>query len=257
MVTIYTEANVGKTLRRTIAIILGGGYIAAVWAQSDTLDANLFWLALLAIFAVGINFLVYRRVIRRWADVTFFLLPALWIVGSSAAVLLVSTPAQSAIFGVLGAAVLVRLQLELAPQKSSPFLDGVFLLSAAGIYAAIWAADYYFSPGWWLAMVAGFVATLILLWYGFLPAPSPARERFFFSIAISALMAEVFWALLYLPVHFLSLTAISATIFYALWLLSLFYLSGSLKRPIVVFHLVFAGALLILVLATARWLPTR
>lgn len=79
------------------------------------------------------------------------------------------------------------------------------------------------------------------------------KFNYFYNIAITIVMVEIFWALIFLPTNFYVNGLVLLSSYYAIMGISYFHLNKELNSIKVVRHLLISIIIIIISLATARW----
>ena len=220
-----------------------------------SVEQALLAVAALAALTTILNYFFHRRQVKRLSDLTFLLLPVFWIIASTAVVFLMPVGLWQYSFALVLAVAFLKLLVSLQPRVMTATTDNFFFLSSVGIFLGIWALDFYFTPGWWEIILLVFLSSIFLFWFGFDTTPGEDKEKLFYSFVLAFVFAQLSWALLFWPLHFISLTVVTAGLFYLSWLISRMHLLGILNRKKIVFHSVFSLLIALLVAVTATWLP--
>lgn len=127
------------------------------------------------------------------------------------------------------------------------------VVSAFGLFMLLASlAQYFASIGSWYVVVA-FIITVTLSRATLELTPQSLRSKWLGSVIIGMCMAELFWALSFLPLHYSVSGFILFVIFYALWSLYYYFLFNHLTVRKVQFHLGLSLIFIILVLLTTPW----
>lgn len=219
-------------MARLVNILLSSSTVAASFINFTRLRDYLAASGVVIALAVAANF--PRR----------NFLPALFLVGFW------GTMAATSSLGVKLFLAIVSGVLFYFYTRSNRQLSEVFILTTALlILTTIWAVNFFFTPAW-------YVSTLVLAVLMFLVFREIIPNLIFALIGTLALV-EVFWAVLFLPVHFLTAAVIVFAGFYLLYMLTSLFFSGQLTRPKIYFHTGLTVTLLVLSLLTSAWQPLQ
>lgn len=242
-------------VQRTLSLILALAF-AFVFIESFSFGKRLLFVGILLGITIFVNLALHLSGLQRKSDSTFLLLPLFFIFASLAAVTVLPRGYLRIMVLALSAVVFFGAELRLRPRIASQlFFDNVFLLSTFGIFLGIWAGEFFLTPAWWIIIGALFLSSLILFWYGFYPSPLPNFEKFVYSLISALILAQAGWALLLLPLHYLTVAVVFTSFFFLIWELTRFHIRGSLTRQKVIFHLVIVGLLVMASFYGAKWLP--
>jgi hypothetical protein len=206
------------------------------------------------LLATAANLMIFRNSFRKGMEITILLLPIFWLGSGSFLISLIGwTTVQTLIilFWTVGF-FLIELWLD---EMSLQLFEGAYFISATGIFLGVWAADFYFSPGWWMIMALVFLFSFLLFALGFRAVPVSQSEKLLYALILALVMTEVSWTMLYWPLHFYPLTVAFVGVFYLTWMFTRLSLSRVLTIKKIIFHLVLFGIMELLALATAAWLP--
>lgn len=242
-------------LKRLPALILCAVFFAVLWPTSPSLELRVLMVAALAMITFTVYFWLNRLDIRQPRDVTFLLLPVFWIAASAVAVWLQGEMVFRFLILIIALTLFLRLQLQLRSRGTTLFMDNLFFVSAIGIYLGIWAVDFFLSPGWWIIMGSVFISSLLFFWVGFFYTPAGTAENLLYSSVLALMLTEIAWAMLFWPLHYITVTGVFAGIYYLMWELTRAHLRGSLTRQKIWFHASFVILMDVLILVTALWLP--
>ena len=135
-------------------------------------------------------------------------------------------------------------------QNTSAYLNVVsFFLLMASFYSL----ELFFSLPFYLVILLVFLLTFILLAQTIWVNKISLKKEIFFLVIVGLIMAELFWAIHYLPTSFYVNALISAIAYYLVINISLNYLSGKKDAKSIKRTLFIGLIMLILVLATAQW----
>ena len=237
------------------SLFLGIAFVVLFSLQELVLWQLLAGVGGLILATTVINYFVHRAGKNRLEEFTFLLLPVLWVSASTVVIFLQNTKFWEIIFVYLLGIIFFRLQLRLQARTNSVFLENIFFLSAFGIFLGIWAIDFFFTPAWWLIMALMFVFSVILFWMGIFNTHAERREKVIYTLFLAFALTEISWALLFWPLHFVSMAIVAAVIFYLAWTMARLHFLGLLNRKKIIYHSGFSVLILLVTLSTAVWLP--
>jgi len=239
----------------TIVFFLTVIFSAGLFFRSAQAPILISAAAIFSLLCLLVDFLLYRKELRHFFDLTFLLYPLFWITASLGIMALIPDGFWRVIFALLLAMGFWKLQLELGPFVSSPALDNLFFLSVMGIFLAVWAVDFYFTPGWWIILTSVFLLAWLFFWTSFFATDAGVNAKLVYSMILAFLLTQVTWAMLFLPFHFFTMSLILSGVFYVFWHIVRFYLQKTLTREKIIFYVAFAAGVEILALLTTAWLP--
>jgi hypothetical protein len=119
--------------------------------------------------------------------------------------------------------------------------------------AAVYGLQLFLDLSYWILLVILIVlaigTTYLNLWINRLLG----RERIIFMFLAAFIVAQLAWAVYFLPFDYNSLGLIIALVYYVVWNLIRFYLSHNWNKKNLRSLLVFAGLIMALVLLTVKW----
>lgn len=235
-------------------------FLAIIFIVLFSLEGLLLWQFLLGIgglivLTTVINFFVHGKGIHRVEEFTFLLFPVLWIGASTVVIFLQNTKFWEIVFVYVLGIVFFRLQLNLRERTNSVFLENIFFLSSFGIFLGIWAIDFFFTPAWWLIMALVFVFSVILFWTGIFNTHADLKEKIIYSLLLAFALTEISWALLFWPLHFVSIAIVISVIFYLAWTITRLHFLGLLNKKKIAYYSGFSFLIIFVTLSTAVWLP--
>ncbi len=156
------------------------------------------------------------------------------------------------IFLVAGLPILYYFQVTVG-KTGEQLLFNELVISAFGLFMLLGALAQYFARiGSWYVVIA-FVMSVLLCRATYELTPHGLRSKWLGSVVIGLCMAELFWALSFLPLHYSVLGFILFVIFYSLWALYYYYLFNQITVRKIQFHLGLSVVFIILVLLTTPW----
>lgn len=239
----------------TLSFFLSAILAACLIFASSSARTLAYFLAGFAGLCVLLDYSLYRRQLVRFSDMTFLLYGVFWIAASFGFMALAPGAFWRVIFGLLLVFGFWRLHWELKPLGQSHILDNLFFLSVFGIYLSVWAANFYFTPAWWLVMSAMAVFSGLFFWTGLSATEARFFSKVLYSLLLAFVLAQLVWAMLFWPVHFLPAAIVLSVVFYCLWMLSRFHLQNVLTREKIIFYTVFGAAVEVVTLIMTAWLP--
>ncbi len=204
-------------------------------------------------FLIGVTVytVLYLRKIEKfnyWAVVRTTLVFTAWI----GLFFIIPSSVLRGLFLLVGLPVLYYV-LYTAGNIGEQLLFNELVVSAFGLFMLLASLAQYFARfGSWYVVVA-FVLTILLTRATLEQTPQSLRSKWLGSTIIGLCMAELFWSLSFLPLHYSVLGFMLFVIFYALWSLYYYFLFNHLTVRKVQFHLGLSFIFIILVLLTTPW----
>lgn len=127
------------------------------------------------------------------------------------------------------------------------------VVSAFGLFLLFTALAEYFPNLGSSYVGVCFVMTALLCRATYELTPSTQRVKWLGSIIIALGVAEIFWALSFLPFHYSVLGFIMFVLFYAFWSLYYYYQFNYLTWRKIQFHIGLSALFIIIVLLTTPW----
>lgn len=156
------------------------------------------------------------------------------------------------VFLIASLPVLYMVQVLLA-NIGEQLLINEMLLTAFGLFLTSWGFQYYYHLSERYIFVFEFLAILLLLRASFADVPHSNQTRSLSALALSLFIAEIHWALTFLPFHFSVSAVILFVFFYVLWILYHYALFKVLTPKRVLFYTVFAFVSSIIIVVVTPW----
>lgn len=179
------------------------------------------------------------------------LLPILFLAAAGSTYAMLNYEAIRIWFLVAGCLAFYFLEIKLG--QESHFLQGLFLLSAFGLFVTLFAADFYFRINQIWMFAAGYFVAWLLITQGLAGFELPAKKYFVQLIAL--IVAQTALGLSLWPTHFAASGAVLFLIFYLLWIFAVSAFFGKLSRTKIYWQLGLAAIALLAILATTPWRP--
>ncbi len=182
------------------------------------------------------------------------ILSILFLIGYFGTLASVSTLALKLIVSVVAVILFYFFQTR---DEKSPFLFNDFFVLSAGflLLTGIWSFSYFFSPHWWVVMILTFVLFFVFMHRIYSRVAVLGADALLWALIAALLMAEVAWAALHLPVHFLTSAVLNFGVFYLVYQFSSLHFAGKLAKNKVYFHALLIGIVVILSLTSSPWRP--
>jgi hypothetical protein len=235
-------------------ISMGGALALPLAAFLATSPRPMFtWLVASFVVIVGLlelaSFHVYRGADRVW-----------WVIARSSAfylawflmLMLIPSPALRSGYLALSVPVLYIGQRLIELASETVILVHTALVSWALLSAAV-AAEYYFRVGGSILTLSVFGALLVISRATFAAVPRPATMRWLSALAVALFATEGYLAVLFLPFSYLATGFIAFMWFYLVWLFTYHWQCGMLHARKVQFYILFAIALVLMVLLATPW----
>jgi hypothetical protein len=130
-------------------------------------------------------------------------------------------------------------------------------LTAFGFLAVAAAFREYFPQRLWWSVIGTFVSVLILTRSFFEFIPHSSRIKAVTALGLSLFMAEIFWAMSFLPYHYSAITVVLLSLFYLFVMLTYYSFFKVLDRKKLYFHLLITAICIVGVLIVTPWQPLR
>jgi len=220
-------------------------------SEGDLKNYLIFVLVSLVVILLA-NYFWLRRNERR---AVFLLLPALFSLGAFGILATVSGLGFKVIIALALALLFYFYQLRY-PVSHSTSLEEVFnLVTALVLLVFLWALSFFFNLSWWGLLMITFILFFLLFWQAFYKIGKQSTELSLWTLLSAILVVEVSWAVLYLPVHFLTSSVVVFSAFYLIYMFSRLYQKDKLSRDKIYFQLGLMGIVLLLSLVSSRWTP--
>ena len=204
----------------------------------------------------------------------FFIAPLILFLGSVAFVLLQSNPwiihlmiilfcffyflfLESLFFYFYPDSLKVRESLEKFGSLKEYFLENIFTVINLVSLFLIYSACFSLSPLFNFSVI--FIISLIVIFTFlsniqlFFIYQIPKNTNYLYNIIITIIIVEIFWAIMFLPISFYVNGLTLAVVYYALVGTIYFHVKGTLDKVKIIRHLTVSCVVIILAIATARW----
>lgn len=165
-----------------------------------------------------------------------------------------ASPLAGTFFAVLGS-YLIYYYYRFFPKAVPVFVEQTVGLYAAFLFAVfLWSLNYFFTLPWWIMVSLAGAGFLVLFWQAFYKmseSPAPALG----TMVGTLVMAEIFWAMLFWPVHFFTSAVVSFAVFYLVYMLSSLHFARRLSRRKIYFQVSFISVVVLITLLSSSWQP--
>lgn len=205
--------------------------------------------------AAVILFLFFRALSRVGplpASRAHLILPIMFLIGMYGT--LAAGPLVGTFFAVL-ASYLIYYYYRFFPKTIPVFVEQTTTLFAAFLTAVfLWSLNYFFTPPWWTMVSLASVGFFILFWQTFYKICEPQKVALG-AVVGTLIMAEIFWAMLFWPVHFFTSAVVSFAVFFLVYVLSDLYFHGRLSRRMIYFQVSLISVVVLITLVSSSWQP--
>jgi hypothetical protein len=220
-------------------------------------DSLIFWLALALI---GTTLWGIKKILKKFI---FSAIPVIFSVSATAMLYLIDSRTEKHIFIFLGSAVyymalLGIFRLKFAPQDKT----ARGMIAASGFtalfffYSATYGIYLNFSVPLWSLMLV-FLAITWMVSYEYFSIINPDRKTVrSYSLILGMLMAEIAWTINFWPFGYLTTGVIALILYYIFWDLTQSHFLHTLSQKRLIANLIFFSAIIGIILATSRWLPS-
>ncbi len=235
---------------KTISALISIGLAAALQflASPDPVFRILIPAVAIFILAVGGYTALYMREkgkVQWWVVLRTVLVFAAWI----GLFFIIPNSVLRIVFLVIGLPVLYYFEVTVG-NTGEQLLFNELVISAFGLFMLLGALSQYFARiGSWYVVIA-FIITVLLCRATYELTPHGLRSKWLGSVIIGMCMAELFWALSFLPLHYSVHGFILFVIFYAIWSLYYYYLFNQINTRKIQFQLGLSAVFIALVLLT-------
>jgi hypothetical protein len=141
--------------------------------------------------------------------------------------------------------------------KESYFLENIFTVinftSLFLIYSSLFSLFVIFGVSLWLVIGLFLFFTFLSNHQIFHIYRVLDRINYFYNIAITLVMVQIFWALTFLPTSFYVNGLVLLSVYYSIMGISYFHLRGLIDRIKIIRHLTITLVIIVFALTTARW----
>ncbi len=236
--------------RQTVAVGFAVLYVLLAFGFSGVFRFFFAAMALYLVLVMSYNFFSLRaqRLYTFWS----WLRPLFFFASLFAIYFVLPSEGLRVIFLILSAVFIYFSESALhLISEQAIFLQTLF--SYFGLCLGIFSLNFYFLPQTTIVLAALLLVTYLLGRASFENVPQTAAKKNFYAWLIAFGMAEICWALLFLPLHFTALALILFNCFYALWILSYYQLFNNLGGKKVSFYIIFPTIIIALILIVTPW----
>ncbi len=141
--------------------------------------------------------------------------------------------------------------------KESYFIENIFTVinftSLFLVYSSLFSLFVIFGLSLWLVIILFLFFTFLSNHQIFHIYRVLDRINYFYNIAITLVMVEIFWALTFLPTSFYVNGLVLLAVYYSIMGIGYFHLRGLLDRIKIVRHMVISIVIITIALVSARW----
>ena len=242
-------------LRKSIRIVLAVSLFAASLPLYESLNQFIWAGAGVTLLFILVNFLLIRKTARAGTDYLPLILPALYLVGFFGTVTSVSSLGLRLLLS-FGAIFLIYIYQIYFPTVPPLLLEETVSL-AAGFMAllTIWSINFFFTPAWWFLSSLTLIVFFLMFLQAFSKMGRAGLDCILLSLIASLVMVETAWAVLFMPVYFLTAAAVSFSAFYLIYVLSSLHFAGRLTGKKVYFQTGLISLFLLINLISSPWEP--
>jgi len=178
--------------------------------------------------------------------------PGLFILGWFGLYFIIPNTGWRGVFLLLAAAVIYFMERLLGNQGEQLVFNETLIISFAGFMTLTALSHYYLIPGT-AYLAAVFVWTAAVARSSYELTPVSSRAKWINSICLAFVMAELFWACSFLPLHYSALGLLMFNTFYCAWTLCYHFLYNHLTAKKIQYHVVLSLLFTALILAVTPW----
>ncbi len=194
------------------------------------------------------RYLMYRSSFNWWIWLRYIFLSIAWF----GVLFLIPSGIGRGSFLLFTLPILFFFEL-LVGSRGQQLLQNEFLITTAGLVLIMFGFSSYFQLPGIIYMCMVFAATLIVVRTSLELVPHPPIVKWVSSVSIGLFVAQLFWVLNFLPLHYSALAMICYVFVYILWVMFYQFLYHSLTNKQIQYHLILALILISLVLVTTPW----
>ncbi|MDP3993713.1 MAG: hypothetical protein U1C57_00155 [Candidatus Doudnabacteria bacterium] len=242
-------------LRKSIRIILAAIVFVASLPLYENLNQFIWAGAGVTFLFIFVNLVLIRKTARTETDYLPLILPTIYLVGFFGTVASLSSLGMR-LFLALGAVFLFYVYQIYFPTVP-PLLVEETVSLAAGFMAllTVWSVNFFFTPAWWLLSSLTLIVFFPMFFQAFYKMGRAGLDCILLSLIASLIMVETAWAILFMPVYFLTAAVVNFSAFYLIYVLSGMYFAGRLTAKKVYFQTGLILLFLLISFISSPWKP--
>lgn len=189
-------------------------------------------------------------------------IPILLTASSVGLVAFIDSSAQKFAFEILATLMyyfcllgIYRLHMYAKDQTARAIISLSAISAIFFFYSSLYGAYLNFTISLWMILSVFFMATCAVGFQYFSLTGHDKKMVLIYSAAIGMAMTEIAWALSFWPFGYLTTGVVLLIFYYVLWDMVYVYFIGDLSKKRVLGNMVLFGSLVVLVLASSKWLP--
>ncbi|MBL8030608.1 MAG: hypothetical protein JNN11_05170 [Candidatus Doudnabacteria bacterium] len=237
-----------------LSFFIGAGFLAVVQTAVGVVfkPSRFFLLIFLYILAVFFYNKAYLQKLGQYSFYKALRLPLLILAGA-VVFAIIPTPFLRALFLVVSTAVVGFFQSTVGSFSENLLLNET-LVSSFGVFMGFTAWAYLYTPQnrfyvSWVVFLSVFLMSRIFFEY----TTASEKAKLVSSLAVSLLMAEIFWSAGFLPQHYSTLALGLTALYYLSVVVNYNFLFSNLDFKKIQFNLIFVLICLGLVLISTPW----
>lgn len=236
--------------------------IVLIKAKSSLEFYARFELIIIVIFLVAISLLAVwsaKKIGKKWGCAVT---PAIFSLSSALLHYLIDSTVEKQIFillssflyylSLLGAYRLGDYQKD---QTARGLISASLATTAFFFYSSVYGAYLNFAVSLWVLMLLFLGVTYVISRQYFILINYDKKIVSAYSLILAMAMAEIAWVINFWPFGYLTTGVIVLMLYYVLWDLIQSHFLNLLSKRRVIANMAFFGFLIILILATSKWLP--
>jgi hypothetical protein len=245
----FTPEKKHKIISASISIVL----IILVQFLSTPEPIFRFLLPALAIYfalVAGYVFYYLRSIgkVNWWVVIRTLLVFGSWV----ALFFVIPSPVLRGLFLLLGLPTIYFFMVTIGKPGEQVLFNELVIASLGSLMLLAGLSQYFVTIGSWYVLIA-FALTVLICRSTLEVTPQSLRSKWLGSVVIGLCIAELFWALSFLPLHFSVLGFILFAVLYVLWSLYYYYLFNHLTLRKIQFHIGLAILFIALVVMATPW----
>lgn len=148
-----------------------------------------------------------------------------------------------------------RLKLYAKDKTAIGIIGAAMITTAFLFYSAIYGFYLNFAVSLWILMIIFALITFFITFQYLNIINKNKKEVFKYSLILAFIMLEIVWVINFWPFGYLTTGVIALIFYYVLWDIVVGHFLKELSKKRILVNIIFFGIMIVLILATSRWLP--
>jgi hypothetical protein len=198
----------------------------------------------------GYNYVFLRR--EGHYNVWTLLRPLLFLLGWFGVYFIIPNEFWRGAYLLAGLPAIYLLERTLGNSGEQLLFNETLLMAFTGLFTVTALSHYYLLPGT-LYLLIVFALTVFIVRASYELTPQSRQMKWICAICLGFVVAEVFWAASFLPLHYSAASLLIFNVFYCAWTLCYYFLYNHLTTKKIQFHVVLAVLFSVLIVTVTPW----